>query len=98
MGDFSILYDLGKKFNFEVEQVDVKEANDVAISSTKIRKFLENGKVKAANGLLGYEYAINGKVVRGKAIGRDIGFPTANIEVADEYKLIAAVGKEGIYE
>ena len=51
-----------------------------------------DGKVKAANSLLGYEYAINGKVVRGKAIGRDIGFPTANIEVADEYKLIAAVG------
>ena len=46
----------------------------------------------AANGFLGYEYSIPGKVVTGKSIGRDIGFPTANIEVADEFKLIAAVG------
>ena len=91
-GDFDMLAEMGEKFNFEVERVDVQEANDIAISSTKIRKLLEAGKVNAANGLLGYEYAINGNVVRGKAIGRDIGFPTANIEVSDEYKLIAAVG------
>ncbi len=91
-GGFDMLTKMGEKFNFDVEQVDVQEANDIAISSTKIRKLLEAGKVNAANGLLGYEYAINGIVVRGKAIGRDIGFPTANIEVADEYKLIAAVG------
>ena len=83
---------MGKELNFEVEKVDAEEANDVTISSTKIRKLLESGKVKAANGFLGYEYSITGNVVKGKAIGRDIGFPTANIEVADEYKLIAAVG------
>jgi riboflavin kinase/FMN adenylyltransferase len=53
---------------------------------------LNNGAVLVANKFLGYEYSITGKVVKGKSIGRNIGFPTANIEVADEYKLIAAVG------
>ena len=91
-GGFELLSKMGKELNFEVEKVDAEEANDVTISSTKIRKLLEAGKVKAANGFLGYEYSITGNVVKGKAIGRDIGFPTANIKVADEYKLIAAVG------
>ena len=83
---------MGEEFGFTVEKVDAQEANDVAISSTKVRKLLEAGKVKAANSLLGYEYSLNGNVIKGKSIGRDLGFPTANIEVADEYKLIAAVG------
>ncbi len=91
-GGYDLLLEMGNKFGFEVEKVEAQYANDVAISSTKIRKLLEAGKVKAANSLLGYEYAINGKVVRGKSIGKDLGFPTANIMVADEYKLIAAVG------
>jgi riboflavin kinase/FMN adenylyltransferase len=83
---------MGKRYNFEVERVDAQYANDIAISSTKIRKLLEAGSVKAANSFLGYEYSITGSVVVGKSIGRDLGFPTANIEVPDEYKLIAAVG------
>lgn len=91
-GGFDLLTEMGNKYDFEVEKVEAQQANDVAISSTKIRKLLETGKVRAANGFLGYEYAINGNVVKGKSIGRDIGFPTANIEVADEYKLIAANG------
>ncbi len=91
-GSFDELVSLGKQHDFDVEQIEAQEANDVAISSTKIRKLLETGAVKAANSFLGYEYSITGNVVKGKAIGRDIGFPTANIEVADEFKLIAAVG------
>lgn len=91
-GSFDELTRLGEKYNFDVEQISAQEANDVAISSTKVRKLLETGAVKAANSFLGYEYPITGNVVRGKSIGRDIGFPTANIEVADEFKLIAAVG------
>ncbi|MEJ2595815.1 MAG: bifunctional riboflavin kinase/FAD synthetase [bacterium] len=91
-GGYDMLREMGNTFGFEVEKVEAQYANDIAISSTKIRKLLEAGKVKAANSLLGYEYAINGRVVRGKSIGKDLGFPTANIMVADEYKLIAAVG------
>ena len=91
-GSYHELTAMGREFNFNVEQVDAQYANDVAISSTKIRKLLESGAVKAANSFLGYEYSITGSVIRGKSIGRNIGFPTANIKVADEFKLIAAVG------
>jgi riboflavin kinase/FMN adenylyltransferase len=91
-GSFDELVKMGEEYGFEVEQIGAQEANDVAISSTKIRKLLETGAVKAANSFLGYEYSITGSVVKGKSIGKDLGFPTANIEVADEYKLIAAVG------
>jgi riboflavin kinase/FMN adenylyltransferase len=91
-GGYDLLKEMGKQNGFTVEKVEAQQANDVAISSTKIRKLLEGGNVRAANSLLGYEYSLNGNVVKGKSIGRDLGFPTANIEVADEYKLIAAVG------
>ncbi|NOY51684.1 MAG: bifunctional riboflavin kinase/FAD synthetase [Chlorobi bacterium] len=91
-GGFDDLAELGRKFNFSVEQISEQKINDLTISSTKIRQLLEAGKVGVANMLLGYEYSITGKVVYGNANGRGMGFPTANIEVADEYKLIAAVG------
>jgi riboflavin kinase/FMN adenylyltransferase len=93
-GGFEQLKVMGEKYDFEVEQVDAQYVNDARVSSTKVRKLLESGKVMAANGFLGYEYSITGTVVTGKSIGKDMGFPTANIEVADEYKLIAA---EGVY-
>ena len=91
-GNFDELSDLGRDFGFKVEQVGEQKKNDLSISSTKIRKLLEAGKVSAANLLLGYEYQITGLVVKGNSIGRSLGFPTANIEVADEFKLIAANG------
>lgn len=91
-GSFDLLSEIGKKEGFKVIKVEAQYINDVPVSSTKIRKLLNNGAVLVANNFLGYEYSITGKVVKGKSIGRDIGFPTANIEVADEYKLIAAVG------
>lgn len=91
-GSFDELTELGREFGFSVEKVEEQKTHDLTVSSTKIRRLLNTGKVSAANLLLGYEYSITGKVVRGKAIGRDLGFPTANIEIADEFKLIAAVG------
>ena len=92
MGDFSVLYDLGKEHHFEVEKIPAQDVENIAVSSTKIRKALNEGKIKVANNLLGYEYSITGKVVEGNKIGRTIGFPTANIEIEDEYKLITANG------
>ncbi len=91
-GSFEMISTMGEELGFAVERVEEQQVNDVAISSTKIRKLLNSGKVYAANLLLGYEYSITGMVVKGQSLGRNIGFPTANIEVADEYKLIAAVG------
>lgn len=91
-GSFELLTKMSAEFGFEVKQVDAQDIGDITISSTKIRKLLEIGNISEANKLLGHEYSITGKVVRGQSIGHNLGFPTANIEVGDEYKLIAAVG------
>ncbi len=82
----------GKKYNFEVEQISVEEIDDVAISSTKIRNAIIDGKITLANEYLGYNYQISGNVVKGKQLGRTIGFPTANIHLEENYKLIPKFG------
>lgn len=92
LGGYNELKGLGKIFGFELAEVPALMIEDTAISSTKIRKSLMEGNVRLANNLLGYDYSISGKVVYGNRIGRTIGFPTANIELEDEYKLISAVG------
>ncbi len=91
-GDISGLMKMGNKYNFTVEEVPARFIHNIAVSSTQIRNALRLGEVKLASDLLGYEYSIQGTVVPGKKLGRDIGFPTANIELQDEYKLISAVG------
>ncbi len=84
----------GEKYNFEVEQISAKELNDVAVSSTKIRNAISNGTISLANRFLGYRYELSGIVVKGKQLGRTIGFPTANLQVNEEYKQIP---KNGVY-
>ncbi|WP_310377736.1 bifunctional riboflavin kinase/FAD synthetase [Flavobacterium sp.] len=84
----------GEQFDFEVEQITVQEINDVSISSTKIRNALLEGNMELANKYLGYEYSLSGKVSKGKQLGRTIGFPTANLKIEEEYKLIP---KDGVY-
>lgn len=91
-GSYMELKGMGKICGFDVEEVDALVVDDIAVSSTKIRNALIKGDVRLANKLLGYEYSITGKVVGGNKIGRKLGFPTANIEVSDELKLISAVG------
>jgi riboflavin kinase/FMN adenylyltransferase len=91
-GSFEELLTLAKDMGFRVEQIPVQDINEIAVSSTKIRNALKEGNIEIANELLGYEYSITGTVVGGRKIGRGIGFPTANIELQDEYKLITAIG------
>ena len=64
------------------------------ISSTRIRKALEEGDVEAANGMLGYEYGLHGVVVAGNRMGRTIGFPTANMQLYEPLKLVP---QNGVY-
>lgn len=92
--DINDLISFGKKYNFEVEQISAQEINEIAISSTKIRKALLESDVRLANQYLGYAYFISGKVIEGKKIGRTISFPTANIEIKENYKLLP---KNGVY-
>lgn len=94
MGDFEMLSRLGKQYNFRTVQVEAQDVNEVAVSSTKIRNFLWAGNVKAANELLGYPYSVTGTVVEGNKIGRTIGFPTANLDIPNEYMMI---NNPGVY-
>lgn len=84
----------GATYGFEVAQISAEEINAVAISSTKIRTALEEGTVSLANQYLGYEYTIAGKVTKGQQLGRTLGYPTANIVVPEDYKLIP---QNGVY-
>ena len=93
-GDFGMLYELGSQYHFKVEKIQEQDVDNVAVSSTKIRHYLENGDIKHANMLLGYEYSYIGKVVHGQQVGHKMGYPTANIEVAEEFQLIE---KQGVY-
>jgi len=92
--DINDLILFGKKYKFEVEQINAKEIDEITVSSTKIRKALLEANIKLANEYLGYSYFISGKVVEGKKIGRTIGFPTANIQINENYKLLP---KNGVY-
>ena len=93
MGDFGLLNDLMKKYHFKVERVAAQDVEHIAISSTKIRNALAVGNVKSANRLLGYTYSVTAEVIVGNKIGRTMGFPTANLELAQEYMII----KGGVY-
>ena len=75
-------------------QVEAKYINGVAVSSTKIRNYLWVGNVRAANELLGYPYSVTGTVVLGNQIGRTLGFPTANLDIANEFFMI---NNPGVY-
>ncbi len=93
-GDFEMLFELGKQYHFDVEKIQEQDIDGIAVSSTKIRDFLAKGDIKNANKLLGYEFSYIGKVVHGLQIGHKIGYPTANIELAEEFKLIE---RQGVY-
>ena len=91
-GSFEHLKEYGPLYGFEVEEIPAQEIQQINISSTKIRNSLLIGEIQAANQFLGYHYFINGTVVEGSQVGRKMGFPTANIEVAEDYKLIPGNG------
>lgn len=92
-GNFELLEKLAPEFGFQVEQMEAVNIHNDHISSTKIRNALLEGKIKEANEMLGYHYPVSGTVVDGKKLGRNIGYPTANIQV-DSIKLLP---KKGAY-
>ena len=92
--DIDDLIAFGKKYNFEVEQISVQEINEISVSSTKIRNALLEGNMSLASDCLGYDYFLTGTIVRGKQLGRTINFPTANLNIKENYKLIP---QNGVY-
>ena len=84
----------GSTFDFAVEEISAQEIDNVSVSSTKIRNALKKGAVQVANRYLGYSYMLTGTIIKGKGLGKQIGFPTANLQIAETYKLVP---KNGVY-
>lgn len=93
-GTFEHLKSNSSKYGFDVVEIPKQEIDSVAVSSTKIRKAIQEGRITEANEYLGRSYSFEGIVVKGNMIGRQIGFPTANIDTRDQSKLIPS---DGIY-
>ena len=93
-GSFEHLKEFAPVYGFEVEEIPAQLLDDVGVSSTKIRKALSSGAVAQAAEFLGYHYSISAQVVHGNAIGRSLDFPTANLQLNDELKLIP---QNGVY-
>jgi len=83
-GDISLLRQSAARFNFQVHSIPPVVKDGMAVSSSLIRSSLQEGKIEIANDLLGRLYEIEGSVIKGKARGKALGFPTANIETENE--------------
>lgn len=91
-GNIDTLKQFASIYHFSVEEIPAQEINQLSISSTRIRKAIDEGDVQTANEFLGYSFFVTGIVVKGKQLGRTIGYPTANIFVEDTDKLIPKIG------
>lgn len=83
-GTFTLLRALGEDRGFRVDKIDPVRYKDFVVSSTRIRRLVEEGRVDEAAALLGHQYTVEGVVIRGDARGRTLGMPTANLETANE--------------
>ena len=92
--DIGDLREYGNELGFEVEEIPAQEINEVSVSSTKIRRALEEGDIPTANRYLGYPYMLSGTITKGKGLGRTLNFPTANLKIPESYKLVP---KNGAY-
>lgn len=92
--DINDLKAFGDMLEFEVVEIPVQEINEVSVSSTKIRSALAEGDIETANAYLGYTYMLSGSIQKGKGLGRQLNFPTANLHIHEHYKLIP---KNGVY-
>ena len=88
------LKEFGKTYDFEVVEISAQQLEVVSVSSTKIRKALEEGNIETANNYLGYPFMLSGTIVTGRGIGKTLDFPTANLQIKEDHKLIP---KEGVY-
>lgn len=93
-GDIKLLKSVQEKYAFEILKIEKEDLEEITISSTKIRKALNEGNVEIASSLMKHHYIIEGFVTKGNQIGRTIGYPTANILIEKDYKLIP---KNGVY-
>jgi len=91
-GSFKYLQENASEYGFDVVEISRKDVDHIVVSSTKIREHILNDQIHLANKLLGRPYELSGEIVGGQQLGRKIGFPTANIEIAEKYKLVPSNG------
>lgn len=92
--DIDDLRKFGEEYGFEVEEISQQDVEEVAVSSTKIRNALQEGMVEKANRYLQHPFSLTGTVVKGKGLGKEFSYPTANLAIPEDYKLIP---KNGVY-
>lgn len=95
-GSFEALSANSNEYGFSVEEIPQQEIHHIAVSSTKIRNHLKQGEIHISNEFLGYSHCIHGKVIKGNQLGRKLGFPTANIKINSELKLIPSSGSYAV--
>ncbi len=93
-GNFDQLKAYQDIHKYDLEEITAQEIKRVSVSSTKIRRAVEDGAIEKANQYLGYSYLLTGYIVQGQSIGRTINYPTANLHISETYKLIP---KTGVY-
>ena len=93
-GDINYLKHYSEKASFGIDEIEPQQIDEITVSSTKVRKAIQAGKVAQASKLLGHHFMITGTVEKGQQIGKTIGFPTANLKPKSIHKLLP---KEGIY-
>jgi len=96
-GNYKLLEQYGPIFNYQVKEIPEHVLNHVAISSTKIREALLSSNLGDANEYLGYEYFFSGQVIEGDKLGRTLGYPTINLKINDEHKLIPGNGVYAVH-
>lgn len=94
---FEQYVEYGGQVGMEVRKASPYDEGNIRVSSSEIRRLLQEGKVEMANALLTYPYQLRGRIVSGYKVGRTIGFPTANIEVDSPYKLLPKVGVYAVW-
>lgn len=93
-GNFEQLTEFGELYGFEVVEIPAQTIESVSVSSTKIRKAIEAGEMDTANQYMGYAYRLTGEIVKGQGLGRKLNFPTVNLRVEEDYKLVP---RKGVY-
>ncbi len=96
-GDINLLKSYEEQCGFLVEEIPKQEIDHIAVSSSKVRKALSEGEIITATELLNHYFSITGEVIKGLSLGKELGFPTANLKIHDRYKLTPAVGIYAVY-
>jgi riboflavin kinase/FMN adenylyltransferase len=97
LGDYRLLEKKSKEYNYILKEIPKHILDDISISSTNIREAILHSDINTANKLLGYDFFFSGEVVHGDKLGRKLGYPTANLKISDEEKIIPGNGIYAVY-